>query len=243
MHNHPQAASAPRHATWRCGCVCSSAEAPWTAARSSRLRLWTRPTALKSSGQGVENPMVERSAFYGLGWDVSYDDHDRIRWNYSGAFNLGAATCVNVLPAEQVGIVALTNAYPIGVPEAVCRAYLDLLLNGKIERDWLALLGPPGQKAMAPEYGTAVGLFEDARAAFPGACGRRLCRRLSQRSVRPDRIVRTDAGLVLKLGPGKICLPCATSTAIRSSTSRSARMRMAPVPCYPWSEPIRRRCR
>jgi hypothetical protein len=30
---------------------------------------------------------------------------------------------------------------PIGVPEAICRSFLDLVLTGKIERDWLGLFG------------------------------------------------------------------------------------------------------
>jgi CubicO group peptidase (beta-lactamase class C family) len=57
----------------------------------------------------AENPMIDRSAFYGLGWGVSYEEQGRIRWSHSGGFNLGAATCVNVLPIEQIGIVALTK--------------------------------------------------------------------------------------------------------------------------------------
>jgi hypothetical protein len=49
---------------------------------------------------------------------------------------------VNVLPAG-IGIVVLTNAAPIGVPEALCRSFLDLVLIGKVERDWFALFGRP----------------------------------------------------------------------------------------------------
>ena len=102
------------------------------------------------------NPMADRSGFYGLGWDISYDDPDRIRWGHSGAFNLGAATCVNVLPIQRIGIVALTNASPVGLPEAICRGFLDLCLVGKIEKDWVSLFGGVMAKIMAPDYGTSV---------------------------------------------------------------------------------------
>ena len=63
---------------------------------------------------------------------------------------------MNVLPAEQLGIVVLTNTAPIGVPEAICRSFLDLATIGKVERDWLALFGQAMAAAMAADYGTAV---------------------------------------------------------------------------------------
>src|SRR5258708_370435 len=61
---------------------------------------------------------TERTGFYGLGWNVGYDDHGRLRMNHSGGFDLGAATVVNLVPEEHLGIVVLTNGSPIGLPEA-----------------------------------------------------------------------------------------------------------------------------
>lgn len=88
-----------------------------------------------------ENPATDRAGFYGLGWNVSYDDQGRVRLGHSGGFELGAATVVNLVPAEKLGIVVLTNASPIGVPEAVAAGFLDLALSGRIERDWVKLFG------------------------------------------------------------------------------------------------------
>jgi len=78
-------------------------------------------------------------SFYGLGWNVSYDDRGRLRLNHSGAFALGAATHVNLVPGEQLGIVVLTNAYPIGLAEGLGFMFMDTALYGKPTRDWLAL--------------------------------------------------------------------------------------------------------
>jgi CubicO group peptidase (beta-lactamase class C family) len=78
-------------------------------------------------------------SFYGLGWNVSYDDRGRLRLNHSGAFALGAGTHVNLVPGEQLGIVVLTNAYPIGLAEGLGFTFLDTVLYGKPTRDWLAL--------------------------------------------------------------------------------------------------------
>ncbi|MFF2203588.1 serine hydrolase [Streptomyces sp. NPDC058145] len=76
--------------------------------------------------------------FYGLGWNVGYDERGRLRLNHSGAFDLGAATEVTLLPSERLGIVVLTNGQPIGVPEAVAAAFFDIAQNGKQTVDWLA---------------------------------------------------------------------------------------------------------
>ena len=77
-------------------------------------------------------------SFYG--WlNVSYDVRGRLRLNHSGAFALGAATHVNLVPGEQLGIVVLTNAYPIGLAEGLGFMFMDTALYGKPTRDWLAL--------------------------------------------------------------------------------------------------------
>jgi hypothetical protein len=59
--------------------------------------------------------------------------------NHSGAFALGAATHANLVPAEQLGIVVLTNAYPVGIAEALGTTFLDTALYGKPTHDWLAI--------------------------------------------------------------------------------------------------------
>ncbi|HEY8503874.1 MAG TPA: serine hydrolase domain-containing protein, partial [Gemmataceae bacterium] len=75
-------------------------------------------------------------ALYGLGWNVRYDEKGRLFWNHSGAFYLGVRSEVSLLPAEQVGIVVLSNAAPTGIPEGMTMNFFDLLLYGKPRRDW-----------------------------------------------------------------------------------------------------------
>lgn len=86
-----------------------------------------------------------RTQFYGLGWNVSYDDQGRLKLDHSGAFALGAATNVALLPVEQLGIVTLTNAEPIGVAESINNAFFDAAQNGQPTVDWLGFY----QKAVA----------------------------------------------------------------------------------------------
>jgi CubicO group peptidase (beta-lactamase class C family) len=103
-----------------------------------------------------ENPATDRASFYGLGWNVSYDEQGRVRLSHSGGFELGAATAVTLLPGEDLGIAVLTNAAPIGVPEAMCASFLDLVLHRKITKDWGEAYGRLFEELNKPPYGTTV---------------------------------------------------------------------------------------
>ena len=111
---------------------------------------------------------------------------------------------MNVLPAEGLGIVVLTNAAPIGVPEAVCRSFFDLALNGKVERDWLGVFG----EAIASRHGARLRHGDRLREAAvrPTAGARRARGRAYAGTYRNDssgrsRSRESDGGLVLRLGP------------------------------------------
>jgi CubicO group peptidase (beta-lactamase class C family) len=110
-----------------------------------------------------------RTRFYGLGWNVSYDDHARLMLGHSGAFNLGAATAVSLLPGEQLGIVVLTNGWPQGIPEALCAGFLDTAQNGAPTVDWLSFTAGAFQhihdaEKPAVDYSKAPDRTQPARA-------------------------------------------------------------------------------
>jgi CubicO group peptidase (beta-lactamase class C family) len=107
------------------------------------------------------NPFTGVPTFYGLGWNVSYDGHGRLQLSHSGAFALGAATSVTLLPGEQLGVVVLTNAYPIGFAEALGTTFIDLTLYGRSTQDWFAIyknvFSNPAMLGVTPgfDYGKA----------------------------------------------------------------------------------------
>lgn len=95
-------------------------------------------THVPHSVSGPASAPAARSRFYGLGWNVSYDDEGRVQLGHSGAFNLGAATAVSMLPGEELAIVALTNGRPQGIPEAINANFMDTAQHGSPTVDWLA---------------------------------------------------------------------------------------------------------
>jgi CubicO group peptidase (beta-lactamase class C family) len=78
--------------------------------------------------------------FYGLGWDVNHDAQGNLQISHSGAFLLGTATSVYILPGEHIGIVALANGTPSGIPESVCLTFLDYFRYGAPKADYLTEL-------------------------------------------------------------------------------------------------------
>jgi CubicO group peptidase (beta-lactamase class C family) len=116
-----------------------------------------------------QDPSTDRAGFYGLGWNVSYTDQGAVQLGHSGAFNLGVATAVYMLPADDLGIMVLTNGAPIGVPETVALSFLDLARFGSVQHDYFALLTPLFAALGTPPYGTTVDYAKPPAQASPAA--------------------------------------------------------------------------
>ncbi|HEX3444176.1 MAG TPA: serine hydrolase, partial [Chthoniobacterales bacterium] len=110
----------------------------------------------QSISRSPRDPWKDRVGLYGLGWNVSYTDQGRVSVGHSGGFDLGAATNVQLLPSEQIGIVVLTNASPVGLPETVSASFLDLVQYGKLQRNWAEFFRGIFAASSAPTYGMAV---------------------------------------------------------------------------------------
>ncbi|MGW5850708.1 serine hydrolase [Streptomyces sp. NPDC055254] len=140
-----------------------------TLARTHRPEIVSQPPATPDG----------RTGFYGLGWNVSYDDAGRLRLSHSGAFELGANTNVTMLPLEKLGIVVLTNGAPVGLADAVALDFFDFAEHGKPTTDWLELTGalyaqlaqegrsptdyahPPAGAAPAGDSATYTGTYDN----------------------------------------------------------------------------------
>lgn len=85
------------------------------------------------------SPLNQLPGFYGLGMNVSYDKQGKLHLSHSGAFALGIASSIVLIPDEQLAVVVLTNTYPVGVAEGLTATFIDEALSGKQSQDWLAL--------------------------------------------------------------------------------------------------------
>lgn len=160
------------------------------------------------SPQVVSAPPARASAragFYGYGFNVSDSAAGRVTLTHSGAFVLGAATAYTLIPSLDVGIVTLTNAEPIGVPETLNAEFADLVQFGRLTQDWKALYADAFQKLLKPT-GSLVGAPRPAHPVAP--------RPLSEYAGRyrndyyGKAMVEAVRGqLVLTLGPAQLQLP------------------------------------
>ncbi|WP_427135550.1 serine hydrolase [Pseudarthrobacter sp. S9] len=141
-----------------------------------------------------------RTRFYGLGWNVSYDDHARLQLGHSGAFNLGAATAVSMLPGEQLGIVVLTNGRPQGIPEAIGAGFLDVAQNGAPTVDWLGFTAGVFQKIDESEK-PKVDYSKTPDRAAPAQTNTFYTGSYANSYYGPLIVAEGNGGLTLELGP------------------------------------------
>src|SRR5437870_1982705 len=153
------------------------------------------------------SPFTGLPGFYGLGWGVSYDPEGRLRLNHSGAFALGAATHVNLVPAEQLGIVVLTDAYPIGIAEALGTTFLDTALYGKPTQDWLVLFKQRFSNPAA--IGTVLGFDYSKSPASPAPASKNSAYlgRYTNDFFGDISIIEKDSGLAIVQGPKNKTFP------------------------------------
>ncbi|UIJ72495.1 serine hydrolase [Aurantimonas sp. HBX-1] len=157
-------------------------------------------THLPHIANRLPDDATERAGFYGLGWNVGYDDLGRVTLGHSGAFALGTSTAILLLPGEELGIAAITNGEPIGVPEAIGATFMDIAQHGEQTVDWLSFIGGFFAHAMAAEQGGPDYAEPPADAAPPRAAG--IYAGTYDNSYYGPLMVEADNGMLsMKLGP------------------------------------------
>src|SRR6266498_1977394 len=153
------------------------------------------------------NPFTQMPTFHGLGWNVSYDPEGRLRLNHSGAFGLGAATYVNLVPGDQLGIVVLTNAYPLGIAEALGTTFMDIALYGKPTQDWFVLFKQVYSNPAA--IGTVMGFdySKPPASATPALKNNAYAGKYTNDYFGDISIVEKDGGLAIVQGPKNKAFP------------------------------------
>ena len=151
--------------------------------------------------QIVSSPATEpamRSGFYGYGFNVASTSAARMQLSHSGAFELGAGTNFIIIPSADVAIVALTNATPSGVPEALTAEFADLVQFGEVREDWYKLYGDVFRQMEQPT-GSLVGQTPPADPA-PAAPLASYVGTYNNDYWGPARVTEKDGKLQLALG-------------------------------------------
>jgi CubicO group peptidase (beta-lactamase class C family) len=148
-----------------------------------------------------KNAGTDRAGFYGLGWNVTYEERGGLRLGHSGGFALGAATVVTLLPSEALGIVVLTNAAPIGVAEAMSASFFDLVLAGKVEKDWVRAFRQPFEELIQPAYGKVPGYSRPPARKSPALASGAYVGTYRNAYFGDIEVVEKEGGLFLRLGP------------------------------------------
>lgn len=151
------------------------------------------------------NPATGLPSFYGLGWNIHYGPHGVV-WSHSGAFSQGAQTAVTLVPALQLGIVVLANAFPSGVADALAEIFVAHVHGEQpaaTERIalWTTLYASmfqPATDASKAIYGT---LPASPTAALPMSAYTGM---YASDYLGAVRVVGSDGTLRLKMGPGGV---------------------------------------
>ena len=142
---------------------------------------------------------------YGFGFNVGQTPARRTLYSHSGAFGLGTATAFNALPSAGLGIVVLTNGFPVGLPEMLCAQFVDLIEFGAVKRNLVGPISAYFADLTKPE-GALVGKTPPASPVPPGPLAD-YAGRYDNAYYGPLRIDVAGNGLQLTLGATPIRLP------------------------------------
>lgn len=142
---------------------------------------------------------AERTGFYGYGFNIDTSPAGRVRFSHSGAFTLGAATTVVIIPAADVAIVALTNAAPSGIPETLAAEFADLVEFGAVRQDWRALYAQ-AFTGMDQPFGSLAGKAAPDKPA-PSRPLASYAGRYTNDYWGSATVTETGGGLTVSLGP------------------------------------------
>jgi CubicO group peptidase (beta-lactamase class C family) len=153
------------------------------------------------------DPQAGRLVSYGLGWIVSVERGGKVFWKHSGGFDLGMRTEVAFLPAEQIGIAVLSNAGPTGVPEGITESFFDLLLDGKLSRDWVEFANRMFAEEVQRERGKETDYSHPPAPSMPHLGLASYTGTFDNSFFGPIEITDEQGNLLLTLGPKKMPFP------------------------------------
>jgi hypothetical protein len=150
---------------------------------------------------------------YSLGWNVRNPGRDNVSFSHSGAFRLGAGTCIRFDPLSGFGVAVLSNGEPTGVPEALTALFFNQLYGSQLPSvDFTGLFAVVRPMMLGQMYPTKINNYEryhDRTSEVPGGLppGQIVFNGYSPYYASGIVIERNGSDLVLKLGDAGKGLP------------------------------------
>ncbi len=141
---------------------------------------------------------------YGLGWIVSVERGGRTFYKHSGAFALGMRSEVALLPSEDLGIAVLSNAAPTGVPEGLTESFFDLVLDGKLQRDWVEFANRMFDEEVQKELGAETDFSHPPSTPAPPLKLAAYSAKYKNDFFGEIELIERQGKLVLRMGPQPI---------------------------------------
>ena len=148
-----------------------------------------------------------RLGSYGLGWNVSIERGGRAFWKHSGGFALGLRTEVALLPSQKLALAVLSNSSPSGVPEGLTESFFDLVLNGRLQRDWIEFANRMFDEEIKKELGHEHDYSHPPARPLPPLNLSAYAGRYANDFFGPIELDQKQGRLVLRIGPKPLEFP------------------------------------
>jgi CubicO group peptidase (beta-lactamase class C family) len=147
------------------------------------------------------SPEQGRIFSYGLGWNVVIERSGKVFWKHSGEFSLGMRTEVAMLASERLAIAVLSNAAPSGVPEGLTESFFDLVLDNKLQRDWMEFADRMSEEDVKKERSQERDYRHPPSQPFPPLALAAYAGKYASDFFGPIELVDRQGTLMLRIGP------------------------------------------
>lgn len=120
------------------------------------------PTVLADSMQthNVIEPrpdgLAAANSYYGYGFFTGTTPTGLKFATHAGAFAQGTGTNFEIIPALDLGVVVLTNGFPMGLAETVVLEFLEIAQHGAVQQNWWGIYQQGFAAALASAFGSSV---------------------------------------------------------------------------------------
>jgi CubicO group peptidase (beta-lactamase class C family) len=144
--------------------------------------------------------LAAANAYYGYGFATGTTASGLKFATHAGAFAQGTSTNFEIIPALDLGVVVLTNGFPMGLPETVALEFLEIAEHGAVQQNWWGFY----QAAFAAMLESAFGSSVDGKPPANPAAARPLADYAGKyrNDYYGDAVVTVDGGtLRMHMGP------------------------------------------